>query len=110
MNLFNKLPGFVQSPPGFEDRIWRMLPAVWLWGSLLPVTLALACRVLTSADPFSTMDQKALMLCDFVMFGLIMVHWMLVLTVGLACFIVRVMKGPAYVADAYYLPDESAEA
>jgi len=32
-----------------------------------------------------------------------------VLTLALGCFIVRVMKGPAYVADAYPLPDEKGE-
>jgi len=29
-----------------------------------------------------------------------------VLTLGLGCFIVRVMKGPAYVADAYPMPED----
>jgi hypothetical protein len=33
-------------------------------------------------------------------------HWTLVLTLALGCFIVRVMKGPAYVADAYAMPDD----
>jgi hypothetical protein len=40
------------------------------------------------------------------MFGVIVLHWTLVLTLALGCFIVRVMKGPAYVADPYPLPDE----
>jgi len=38
------------------------------------------------------------------MLGVIALHWTLVLTLGLGCFIVRVMKGPAYVADAYAMP------
>ena len=43
------------------------------------------------------------------MFGVVVVHWTLVLTLALGCFIVRVMKGPAYVADAYPLPVEKGE-
>jgi hypothetical protein len=108
MNLFNRLPGFVQSPPGLEHRIWQSLPAIALLGSLLPLALALVVRMLSSPDPFSSMDQKALLLWDFVMMGVLLLHWMLVLMVGLICFTVRVMKGPAYVADAYPLPDDDA--
>ena len=48
-------------------------------------------------------------LWDYTMFGVVVLHWTLVLTVALAYFIVRVMKGPAYVADAYALPVEKDE-
>jgi hypothetical protein len=41
------------------------------------------------------------------MFGVVVLHWTLVLTLALGCFIVRVMKGPAYVADAYPLPQRA---
>ena len=40
--------------------------------------------------------------------SLVILHWTMLLTVGIAAFIVRVMKGPAYVADAYPLDDEGA--
>lgn len=108
MNLFNKLPGFVQSPPGLEHSIWRRLPEVFLLGSILPVGLSLANRLLASLEPLLDANhEKALLMWDFMMFGLVVSHWMLVLAVAVGCFIVRVMKGPAYVADAYPLPDES---
>lgn len=110
MNLFNKLPGFVQSPPGLEHLVWQKLPSIWLWGTLIPAGLALANRVSASTTSFSAIDQKALLLWEFAMVGVVLLHWMLVLAVGLGCFIVRVMKGPAYVADAYPLPDENSEA
>ena len=35
------------------------------------------------------------------MVGLVILHWSLVLTLAIGCVIVMVMKGPAYVADAY---------
>jgi hypothetical protein len=44
------------------------------------------------------------------MFGVVALHWALVLTLALGCFIVRVMKGPAYVADAYPLPSHQDDA
>ncbi len=40
MKLFNKLPGFTRSAPGLEQSIWRRLPAILLWGTLLPLLLA----------------------------------------------------------------------
>ena len=52
-------------------------------------------------------SNGALLLWDYAMFGVVTLHWTLVLTVALGCFIVRVMKGPAYVADTYPLPDDN---
>ncbi len=45
------------------------------------------------------------------MLGLVMLHWTLVLTLAIGCVIVMLMKGPAYVADAYPMeePDHDAE-
>ncbi len=103
MNLFNKLPGYVQSAPGLEHLIWRRLPAILLWGTLLPLGLAGVNRALAPVAPLNGNDA-ALLLWDYTMFGVVVLHWTLVLTVALGCFIVKVMKGPAYVADAYPLP------
>ena len=108
MNLFNKLPGFVPSAPGLENLIWRRLPAILLWGTLLPLVLAGAYHALTPAVAEFGASNAALLLWDYKMFGVVVLHWTLVLTLALGCFIVRVMKGPAYVADAYPLPDEKA--
>jgi hypothetical protein len=104
MNLFNKLPGFVPSAPGLEHRIWRRLPAILLWGTLLPLGLAALNRALSPPVSESGGGASALLLWDYTMFGVVVLHWTLVLTLALVCFIVRVMKGPAYVADAYPLP------
>jgi hypothetical protein len=109
MNLFNKLPGFAKSAPGWEHLIWRHLPAILLWGTLLPLLLAGANRVLAPAATESGASAGALLLWDYTMFGAVVLHWTLVLTLALGCFIVRVMKGPAYVADAYPLPSDRDE-
>ena len=104
MKLFNKLPGFVRSAPGWEQRIWRRLPAIVLWGTLLPLALAGANHALAPASSESRAGNGALLLWDYQMIGVVMLHWSLVLTLAIAGFIVRVMKGPAHVADAYPLP------
>jgi hypothetical protein len=109
MNLFNKLPGFEPSAPGLEHLIWRRLPAILLWGTLLPLGLAGLNRAVTPPVSESSARAGALLLWDYTMFGVVVLHWTLVLTLALGCFIVRVMKGPAYVADAYPLPSERGE-
>lgn len=104
MSAFNRLPHFTRSPPGLEHRLWRRLPAVLLWGSVLPL-LGIGIGHLqapgaSSSEPF----DAALLQWDYTMLGLLSLHWTVVLTLAIGCFIVRVMKGPAYVADAYALP------
>jgi hypothetical protein len=103
MNAFNKLPGFTRSTPGWEQRIWQRLPATLLWGTLLPLGLAGLNRAFAPAAA-SGAGASATLLWDYTMFGVVVLHWTLVLTLALGCFIVRVMKGPAYVADPYPLP------
>ena len=44
------------------------------------------------------------------MVGVVILHWTLVLTVGIGCVVVMMMKGPAYVADTYPLSDSDLPA
>lgn len=104
MNAFNRLPGFTRCAPGLEHEVWRRLPAVWLWGTLLPLLALGAHRLLSAGQPALDPADPAALQWEFMLLGLVALHGSLVLTVGLGCFIVRVMKGPAYVADAYPLP------
>ena len=112
MTLFNRLPGFTPTPHGLEHRLWRRLPALTLWGTLLPLLLVGLNHLLAPETPASAAYDGAVLRWDFMMLGVVVLHWTLVLTLGIGCFIVRVMKGPAYVADAYPLPpggeDDSA--
>ncbi len=110
MNLFNKLPGFERSAPGWEQIIWRRLPAILWWGTLVPLGFSLLNHLLSPPDAGSGATAAALLLWDYKMAGVVVLHWTLVLTLALGCFIVRVMKGPAYVADAYPLPGSAPEA
>jgi cytochrome b561 len=45
------------------------------------------------------------MTTDIYVISLVILHWTVVLTVGIAAFIIMLMKGPAYVADAYPLEE-----
>jgi hypothetical protein len=106
MNLFNRLPGFPRTPAGKERVVLRQLPKVFLLGTLLLAVPSLLARLIASPD-----DALAVMTTDIYVIGLIILHWTIVFTVGIAAFIIMMMKGPAYVADAYPLQEaETLEA
>ena len=99
LNPFEKLPDQRPAAPGLERRLWRRLPAILLWGTVLP--LGFAALRLWAAGPA---EEAAAQLHVYVALGVLLLHWTMVLTVAFGCVIVMVMKGPAYVADAYPLP------
>ncbi|MBS4017708.1 MAG: hypothetical protein KGZ68_05675 [Dechloromonas sp.] len=100
MKLFNRLPGFPRMPAGKERQVLRRLPAAFLFGTLLLTLPSLLVRVFAESA-----DATAVTTTDIYVASLIILHWTVVLTVGIAAFIVMVMKGPAYVADAYPLQE-----
>ena len=87
---------------------WRRLPAILLWGTLLPALIVLA-RHLIGEGGTTVQTERELMVWTYQMIGVVVLHWSLVLTLALGCFIVRVMKGPAYVADAYEMEELDPE-
>lgn len=99
MDYFRKLPGFKRSPSGLEWRVLKKLPLLTLLGTVIPVAFVLVMHFTQWLD--------ALVLDKIIMItiGIVLLHWSLMLTIGIAAFVVMVMKGPAYVADAYYPPD-----
>lgn len=100
MNWLKKLPGFQKTPYGLEWRLLRLMPSVGLAGTVLPAGVSLAARFLMSGDNAAELARRIQML-DFLMIGLVIFIWTLVLTVSIGCVIVWLMKGPAYVADGY---------
>jgi hypothetical protein len=104
MNLFNQLPGFTRSAAGLERVVLRRLLAILLAGSLVLALPSVIARMIrwhgTEADVVVRIATV-----DIVATGVLILHWTAVLTVAIAAVIVLVMKGPAYVADAYPLPD-----
>ncbi len=100
MNLFNRLPGFPRTPAGKERLVLRRLPAAFLFGTLLLAVPSLLARIFV--DPSAPLTVTTI---DIYVASLIILLWTVVLTVGIAAFIIMVMKGPAYVADAYPLQE-----
>jgi len=98
VNLFNRLPGFTRTPAGKERVVLRQLPRAFLLGTLLLAIPSLVARLLVGTD-----DALAVTTTDIYVISLVILHWTVVFTVGIAAFIVMMMKGPAYVADAYPL-------
>jgi hypothetical protein len=102
MNLFNKLSGFQRSPAGLEWRIWKKLHIFLFAGTALPL---LAAATVYAADwlwPNAQPNNKPDLFL-YIMLGLITLDWTLVLALAIGCAIVIIMKGPAYIADAYAL-------
>ncbi|GAB4405940.1 MAG: hypothetical protein OHK0048_25920 [Rhodoferax sp.] len=100
MNWLNKLPGFQRTAYGLELRILRALPAATLGATLIPALLSGLARLYYGHNPLLNSEQSILTF-DFAMVGLVVRLWTVALTLGLGCVIVWLMKGPAYVADAY---------
>lgn len=106
---FQRLPGFRRTPAGIERTILRRLPKAWAYGSLLLMLPSLLVRLGGQAAAEAGGASTA-MAVDILVAALIFLHWNVVLTVAIGAFIVMVMKGPAYVADAYPLEDTEAPA
>ena len=104
MSALNRLPDFQRSPPGREWALFKRLPAILLLGTALPIGLALALWWAAPGQP-SAAEQRDLLLWTYQLIGLVVLHWTLVFTVVIGCVIVLLMKGPAFVADAYPLPE-----
>ena len=104
MNWFGTLPGFTRTPAGLERVILRRLPAILWQGTALLVLCGLVAQFWpwegTQAQVFTRITSLHI---GFI--SLLILHWTVVLTVAIGAFIVMVMKGPAYVADAYPLED-----
>ena len=100
MNLFTKLHTR-HVPPGLEWQILRRLPHITLAGSLIPVALAVLVRAL---PPKPGVDiAKHIKTVDIFAIATAITFFTAVLTIAIACVVVYIMKGPAYVADAYPL-------
>lgn len=101
---WNRLPGSRREPPGLERTVLRKLPLLALWGTAVAVLPALFARVAWGAST-SPEVYRAVHMADIWALGSVTLFWAALLTVGIFCVVVLVMKGPAYIADRYDLPD-----
>jgi hypothetical protein len=101
MNPFNRLPGSRRAPSGLEWVVLRKLPFVLLMGSLVGAGFLLLLQ-----NGWPELAQKESLKAQYATIGLVLFFWFSMLTLALLCAIIVVMKGHAYVMDAYPLPDE----
>ena len=106
MELFNRLPGTRTEPPGMERRILRALPAMLALGTLLPAIYVLALHLLAMGGAEELV--RRVQMARYVAVGAMLLNLMVVMQAAMLCGIVMLMKGHAYVADAYVLPDSPA--
>ena len=95
-----KVRGFQQTPLWFWWGLLRLMPKVCIAGILLTALMSFGARFLITTGSTAELSRR-IQLFDFVMIGLVIFIWTLVLTVTIGCVIVWLMKGPAYVADGY---------
>lgn len=93
-----------REPPGIELGILRRMPMIFVLGTAAPAVFALLARLWFAGDPAFDVAKRITSI-DIFAIALVITFWTAVLTVSIACFIVFVMKGPGYVADAYHLND-----
>ena len=98
MNWLKLLPPTRREPPGFEWVVLRSVPKLMVYGtSLFVIPLAI---LQYDIEPSSSSRLWEL----YFIAGLIF-FWTMLFTAALCALIVYLMKGPAFVADAYYLED-----
>ena len=104
MELFKRLHNRCE-PPGLELAILRRLPKALLIGTLIPAGLSLIVRLLPAAAGIDV--AKRITTVDIYAIAAALTFWTAVFTIAIGCVVVFVLKGPAYVADAYPLEDAS---
>jgi hypothetical protein len=103
MNWLNKLSGFKRAPHGLEWRLLRMMPKMCFVSTVLPALAALLARFFMTGSTEAELVRR-IQVFDYLMIGLVLFVWTMILTLAIGCAIVWLMKGPAYVADGYALP------
>lgn len=104
MNQSSRPRNSKSAPPGLERKILGKLPHVLLAGTLLPILFY--WYLSTYPNPRAGVElaqyTTGVLITAVAVMTLV---WTSVITLGIGCFIVIVMKGPGYVADGYELPD-----
>lgn len=93
-----------QVPHGIETTILKKMPLVFVAGTAVVGFFSILVRVLP-ADAQVLDAAKRIATTDILVIATLATFWTAVLTVSIGCVIVYLMKGPAYIADAYPLSD-----
>ncbi len=95
-----------KTPPGLEQKILRKMPLMFVAATVVTVSLSVIARLLP-AEETSYEAAKQVATVDIFVMATIATIWTALITITIGCVIVHIMKGPAYVADAY--PLDSAD-
>jgi len=91
-----------RTPPGLELTILRRMPWMFVVGTLMPLALSVMVRLMPTS-PVAWEAAKRVSTVDIFVIATIITVWTALATVSIGCVLVYIMKGPAYVADAYEL-------
>jgi len=99
MNVLNKIEER-RTPHGLEIAILRQIPRAFALGTAALFVVAMSTRIF---PPSGTAHEiaKQTMSVDILSIALAVTFWTGLFTVAVGCIVVYIMKGPAYVADAY---------
>jgi len=89
---------------GLEWRLLRRLPHAAIGVTAAPLLFLLLVRWLPP-DVAADAGEKHVRLAEIFTIAVILTGWTAIFTLAIGCFVVYVMKGPAYVADRYDLVD-----
>ena len=87
-------------PPGLELKLLRAMPYALIAALSLPALIALGGRAYARFAELPN-PAKSIMSVDIFAWSVLATLVTAVLTVTIGCIVVWIMKGPAYVADAY---------
>ena len=95
-------------PPGLERDILRKIPKYLLASILIPLFMVIFIRLPVIESLFTSTAEEVAKLhttIDFLAIAIFVAALPIILTVFIGCIIVILMKGPAYIADAYDIND-----
>ena len=95
-------------PPGLERELLRKIPKYLLGTILVPLFMVILVRLSTVEKLFASTAEEVAKLhttIDFLSIAIFVAILPIILTLFIGCIIVILMKGPAYVADAYEVKD-----
>jgi MFS family permease len=95
-----------RTPPGMEWTILKKLPTALVASTVIPLGVALMARVFPPPGSAEEVARRTSMV-DILSIATGLTLWTAVFTVAIGCVIVHLMKGPAYVADAYPLNERA---
>jgi hypothetical protein len=102
--LFNKLPGYKTTPPGRERWVLRQAPFWTVMGTFSILMPSILVRLFPD-QPQAVGISGSVGFIDILIFATLICYWLAIFTIIIGAYIVVLMKGPAYVADAYPLED-----